>query len=301
MSKLYLPAEWEKQNAIQLTWPHGDTDWKEYLDEANSTYVQMADAITQYERLIVVTPYPDQLKALLAARLPKEQMERVTFNQCPTNDTWARDHGFITLVEKGNDTEGKEEKKENRVVLLDFQFNGWGKKFRADLDNKINRSLYDNGIVKGEYVDLNDFVLEGGSIESDGKGTVFTTSCCLLAPNRNQPLSREDIEQKLKLYLQAERIIWIDYGELTGDDTDGHIDTLVRTAPDDTLIYVGCDDTDDEQYEGLHTRERPSTLCRLQPMASPIPYSGCPCRTPCSTTESVCLPLTPTSSSSTAP
>ena len=247
MSKLYLPAEWEKQNAIQLTWPHGDTDWKEYLDEADSTYVQMADAITQYESLIVVTPYPDQVEALLAARLSKEQMERVTFNQCPTNDTWARDHGFITLVEKGNDVEEKKGKKGNRVVLLDFQFNGWGKKFRADLDNKINRSLYDNGIVKGEYVDLNDFVLEGGSIESDGKGTVFTTSCCLLAPNRNQPLSREDIEQKLKLYLQAERIIWIDYGELTGDDTDGHIDTLVRTAPDDTLIYVGCDDTDDEQ------------------------------------------------------
>ena len=133
-------------------------------------------------------------------------------------------------------------------------------------------------------MDLNDFVLEGGSIESDGKGTVFTTSCCLLAPNRNQPLSREDIEQKLKLYLQAERIIWIDYGELTGDDTDGHIDTLVRTAPDDTLIYVGCDDTDDEQYEGLHTMEeqlktfrtadgKPYTLLRL-PMPHAMFYDG---------------------------
>ena len=89
MSKLYLPAEWEKQNAIQLTWPHGDTDWKEYLDEANSTYVQLADAITQYERLIVVTPYPDQVEALLDARLSKEQMEsdsilRMSTMQKPT-------------------------------------------------------------------------------------------------------------------------------------------------------------------------------------------------------------------------
>ena len=174
-------------------------------------------------------------------------MKRVTLHQCPTNDTWARDHAFISLKERNAE--------DGPLTLLDFRFNGWGEKFEASLDNAINRSLHENGIVEGRYEDHNDFVLEGGSIESDGKGTVFTTSCCLLAPHRNQPLSRQEIEERLKEMLRADRIVWIDYGQLTGDDTDGHIDTLVRTAPDDTLVYVGCDDKEDEQYDELHRME----------------------------------------------
>ena len=275
MNESYLPAEWERQRAVQLTWPHADTDWKEYLDEVNETYIEMADAITRHEELLVVTPQPKAVEALLKARLTAEQMARVTFHQCPTNDTWARDHGFITL----KDTDDPQ-----KLHLLDFKFNGWGEKFEADLDNRINRSLKDSGIVSGVYCDHNDFVLEGGSIESDGKGTVFTTSCCLLAPHRNQPLSRQEIERRLKEWLCADRVVWIDYGQLTGDDTDGHIDTLVRTAPDDTLVYVGCDDESDEQYAGLHAMEdqlrslrtasgRPYRLVRL-PMPDAMLYDG---------------------------
>ena len=109
--------------------------------------------------------------------------------------------------------------------------------------------------MKGEYAGHLDFVLEGGSIESDGRGTIFTTSQCLLAPHRNQPLSRLEIEERLKEYLCAERVLWIDHGALTGDDTDGHIDTLVRIAPDDTLLYVGCDDPLDEQFAELRLME----------------------------------------------
>lgn len=274
MNKLYLPAEWEKQTAIQLTWPHGDTDWNEYLDEIYATYVEMADAITRHENLVVVSPHVDEVRNLLNDKLDKFQSERITFHQCPTNDTWARDHGFITLRDK----------EDGSLTLLDFRFNGWGEKFRADLDNRINRSLFDKGIIKGNYIDLNDFVLEGGSIESDGKGTVFTTSCCLLAPHRNQPLTQEEIENKLKDYLHAERIVWIDYGQLTGDDTDGHIDTLVRTAPNDTLVYVGCDDADDEQFNELKCMEeqlkklrtadgKPYRLLRL-PMPDAMYYDG---------------------------
>ena len=184
------------------------------LDEITATYDEMAREIAKRENLLVVGE--------------------------PSNDTWARDHGFITLVDD-----------EGHARLLDYCFNGWGEKFPAELDNAINRRLYEEGKVKGEYTDCLDFVLEGGSIESDGKGTVFTTTGCLLAPHRNQPMTQADIEERLKQDLHAERIVWIDYGHLTGDDTDGHIDTLVRICPDDTILYVGCEDPEDEQYKDL--------------------------------------------------
>ncbi len=246
MTEPYMPAEWEHQSAIQLTWPHSGTDWNEYLAEINETYAEMAEAITRYEKLVVVSPDCGSVKKLLTQRLNKDRMERITFHECPTNDTWARDHGFITVKDK-LDPKAKK--------LLDFQFNGWGCKFEASLDNKINQSLHAANIVDGEYSDNNNFVLEGGSIESDGKGTVLTTTCCLSAPNRNQPLTQIQIEAELKKRLYAQRIIWIDHGKLTGDDTDGHIDTLVRMAPDDTLIYVGCDNPQDEQYTELRLME----------------------------------------------
>ena len=216
--KWRLPAEWERQSMVQLTWPHAKTDWAYMLSEITQTYEEMAAAIRKYEDLLVVGE--------------------------PNNDTWARDHGFITLVDD-----------EGGARLLDFCFNGWGEKFEADLDNAINRRIYDEGKVKGEYVDCLDFVLEGGSIESDGEGTIFTTSGCLLAPHRNQPMTQAEIEARLKHDLCAERVLWIDYGNLTGDDTDGHIDTLVRIAPDYTLLYIGCDDETDEQYEDLKKME----------------------------------------------
>jgi agmatine/peptidylarginine deiminase len=253
-----LPAEWEPQEGVQLTWPHIRTDWAPMLDEIIAVYHQMAREIAQRERLLIVAP-EDAARDCL----------RIV---CDTNDTWARDHGFISLV----DDEGHRR-------LLDYQFNGWGEKFEAGLDNAINRKIYDAGELEGEYVDCLDFVLEGGSIESDGKGTVFTTSQCLLAPHRNQPMTKEEIEERLKHDLCAERILWIDYGTLTGDDTDGHIDTLVRLCPDETILYVGCDNPQDEQYEELQKMEaqlrtfrtlegKPYTMKRL-PMPRPI-YDG---------------------------
>ena len=220
------------------------------LDEITKTYEEMAAAISSRENLLIVTP---------------EDMA--------TNDTWARDHGFITLIDdKGH------------ARLLDFCFNGWGEKFAAELDNAINRKLYDEGKVQGEYVDCLDFVLEGGSIESDGKGTVFTTTGCLMAPHRNQPMTQAEIEERLKHELHAERIVWINYGSLVGDDTDGHIDTLVRICPDDTLLYMGCDDPADEQYEelrlmeeelrSLRTLEGKSYRLIKLPMPRPIIFEG---------------------------
>ena len=271
-SSKVLPAEWAPQSAVMLTWPHSHTDWQPILPQITETYVKMAKEIVKRERLIIVTPEPNKVRQLLP------HSPRITYVKCDTNDTWARDHGFITLV----DREQKSPFTGHR--LLDFQFNGWGKKFEASLDNRINRTLFDASVVNGEYIDYNDFVLEGGSIESDGEGTVFTTTGCLMAPNRNQPLSQDEIEEELKKRLAADRILWIDHGDLVGDDTDGHIDTLVRVAPADTLLYMGCDDENDEQYEQLHKMEedlrmlqtksgRGYRLLRL-PSPRPIYYDG---------------------------
>ena len=128
----------------------------------------------------------------------------------------------------------------SKICLLDFCFNGWGEKFEARLDNAINAKLFSMLPCHGNtpaYENHLDFVLEGGSIESDGEGSIFTTRCCLLAPHRNQPLSEAEIETELKRRLCASRIVWLDGEPMPGDDTDGHIDTIVRTAPGHTLLY----------------------------------------------------------------
>ena len=236
-------AEWEHQSMVQLTWPHEGTDWAPILDEITAVYENMASEIRKREPLLIV-------------------------DSIPHNDTWARDHGFITVEE------------DSVLFLLDFKFNGWGKKFEAALDNEINKHLYEQGLVKGTYEDHLDFVLEGGSIESDGKGTVFTTECCLMAPHRNQPLTKEEIEERLKEWLGAERIVWLQHGSLIGDDTDGHIDTLVRICPNDTLLYTGGDKDHpdlaemEKELQDLQTLDgKPYRLLKL-PLPRPIYDDG---------------------------
>ena len=258
-----MPAEWELQSMVQLTWPHKDTDWAPILPEITAVYNEMARKIRKREKLLIVAPaevQPPTLNSYL-----------ITLN---TNDTWARDHGFITVEELTANSQ-----KPKNKILLDFCFNGWGEKFEATLDNEINRHLYDQGLIKGIYESHLDFVLEGGSIESDGKGTIFTTSCCLMAPHRNQPLTQSEIEQRLKQSLGAERVVWINHGSLIGDDTDGHIDTLVRICPNDTLLYIGSDEEHpdlllmEEELKTFRTLEgKPYRLLKL-PLPRPI-YDG---------------------------
>ena len=250
-------AEWEQQSAVQLTWPHKDTDWAPILPEITAVYEEMAREISQREDLIIVAPEG------FVKPVAKCQLVIVK-----SNDTWARDHGFITVKENSGE-----------LILLDFCFNGWGEKFEAKLDNEINGHLYEQGTIKGHYESHLDFVLEGGSIESDGKGTVFTTTCCLMAPHRNQPLTQAEIESRLKDNLGAERIVWLNHGSLIGDDTDGHIDTLVRICPEDTILYTGGDaDHPDlmlmeEELKTLRTLDgRPYRLLKL-PLPRPI-YDG---------------------------
>ena len=246
-----LPAEWEPQSAIMLTWPHGGTDWKPYLRQITNTYLQLADIITRYEDLLVVTPILESTQRMLAEKLSEGQMSRVHLYEMDTNDTWARDHGPISMVSRGRHN--------SHVIpihLLDFKFNGWGEKFAWKKDNAINLQLYYQGAFNAALENHQGFVLEGGSIESDGRGTLFTTSQCLLAPHRNQPFTRENIDSQLRNFFQVRNVVWLDHGNLVGDDTDGHIDTIVRVAPHDTLLYVGCDDEEDEQYEDFQALEK---------------------------------------------
>ncbi|MGI6242007.1 MAG: agmatine deiminase family protein [Prevotella sp.] len=246
-----LPAEWERQSGIQLTWPHAGTDWKPYLEQITETFLELTGAIAQREKLIIVTPDIDGVKTQIGSKWGKEIFGNINFYECETNDTWTRDHGAITLVSQH---EGQQNTAQS--LLLNFKFNGWGEKFDWQKDNAINMQLYDAGAFNGVLENYLDFVLEGGSIESDGQGTIMTTTSCLLAPHRNQPLNRQQIEQRMLDFFRADRVIWIEHGHLVGDDTDGHIDTLVRMAPADTLLYVGCDDEQDEQYEELKAMEQ---------------------------------------------
>lgn len=259
-----LPAEWEPQRFVQLTWPHADTDWAPYLDAAQECFLNIARAITLHEPLLVVTPSPEDVEAQL--REGGVDMSQVVIEECPTNDTWARDHAFICTREPdkiGGSTDDYVEGGGN-IILHDFTFNGWGMKFAANLDNQINRTIYDDDtfadndildIWDATYQDNRDKILEGGSIESDGKGTILTTTECLLSANRNIFEGKSSFKRWFFDDFGAQRVLWLDDGFLLGDDTDSHIDTLARFCPNDTIVYVKCEDPDDIHYEALKQME----------------------------------------------
>ncbi|MBQ8424127.1 MAG: agmatine deiminase family protein [Coprobacter sp.] len=242
MSHYILPAEWYPQSGVQLTWPHAETDWNYMLPEVEECFSNIAREISLREKLLIVAPAPDEVRQYLTNKV---NMANVQFVTCPTNDTWARDHGGITMC----DTET------GKARILDFKFNGWGMKFVAALDNMITRNCYNQGVFEAEYVNKLNFVIEGGSIESDGNGTLLTTSECLLSPNRNGEWDKDEIESYLKSTLSVRQILWLDHGYLAGDDTDSHVDTLARICPNDTIVYVHCTDTDDEHYDALTRME----------------------------------------------
>lgn len=239
-SQRRLPAEWEPQSAVQLTWPHPHSDWRPWLSMVEPVFVDIARAVTARECLIVSCydqAHQDHVRGLLdAAGVPQG---RVSLYLVPSNDTWARDHGPIGVVEDG------------RPLLLDFRFNGWGDKYAAELDDRITSRLH----TLGAYGDASrrpvEFVLEGGSIDSDGAGTLLTTSACLLSPRRNPAYDRAHVSELLRGQFGLTRVLWLDHGHLLGDDTDSHIDTLARFCDPRTIAYAACDDPDDVHYADL--------------------------------------------------
>ena len=238
---MYFPSEFAPQELIQLTWPHRDTDWADVYDEVVECYCNMAREISIREQLLIVAQNPDEVKVQLDNH--NIDSKNISLFECKTNDTWARDHAFLSCIHEG------------QRILMDFQFNGWGLKFAANYDNQINSKLYQADIIKGVYTDCRDFVFEGGSIESDGEGTLLTTKSCLLAENRNNISDLKTIETQLRQFFNAKRVLWLNHSWLAGDDTDGHIDTVARFCDKETIAYVQCNDKSDEHYTELKAME----------------------------------------------
>ena len=233
-------AEWEPQSAVMIAWPHKLTDWEYMLDEVELCYTNVAKAILQRENLIVITCQSDHVKALIGENHP----HKAHYIDILTNDTWCRDFGAITIEEN------------DKLAICDFKFNAWGGKFSWDLDNNVTREMIAKNLFSCKVNDCLDFILEGGSIETDGKGTLLVTSQCLLTPTRNPHMSKNEIESYLCRTLGVKKMLWLDYGAFAGDDTDSHIDTLARIAPNNSIVFAGCDNPDDEHFKELDAMEK---------------------------------------------
>lgn len=245
-----LPAEWERQSGVQLTWPHCDTEWYE-LDKVLECYTDIAYNILKYEPLMVVCRDIAEAKSDIVRIAGRKGLQmdfdRICFYQAPLNDTWARDHGGISVF--GDNGE---------KYLYDFVFNGWGLKFASNLDNMITQTVFRQGAFNDDVmgVDMRPFVLEGGSLDTDGCGTLLTTKECLCSVNRNEYLTQDEIEGDLKSAFGLDRILWLEHGGLKGDDTDSHVDILARFCSPDTIAYMQCTDPEDENYDGLAAMEK---------------------------------------------
>lgn len=230
-------AEWENPSCILLALPNKETDWNYILDDALRQFEEIINALSSkgLKCLVLCRDIQKDPESILLTA-----PENVKFIEMPFNDTWTRDYGFLTIE---SDSEPR---------TLDFGFNGWGLKFAADKDNLVNSGLCREKVIRQCFYRNNrDFELEGGSVDTDGRGTIITTTRCLTSPNRNGGKTKGEINEILQRRLGATHILWLDYGYLAGDDTDSHIDTLARLAPNDTILFVGCRNVDDEHFEEL--------------------------------------------------
>ena len=234
-----FPAEWEKQEMVLMAFPHLKSDWSNDLKSAYSIFVKIASAICFNQKLIILIPQNEKEKI----RDMFCYQDRISFVSYETNDTWIRDFGPISIYENGE------------RVIKDFMFNAWGKKYEYDKDDQVTKYLHKNWHFGLSPLKEINFVLEGGSIDTDGEGTILTTEKCLLNKNRNPEFSKIDIEIVLKNELGCSRVLWLKNGYLSGDDTDSHIDMLARFVSCETIVYVKCEDKDDEHYEELKKME----------------------------------------------
>lgn len=258
-----LAAEWVHQSAVILTWPHLESDWGSRLHEVEPAFAAIILAIANEEPVLVVCQDQQHIEHV-AAKLGVTSVSnsRIRFYIAKANDTWVRDYGPLTV------------QLAEQPQLIDFRFNGWGGKYPAEHDDRITRILQEQNAFGHTPIVYSSIIMEGGSIDTDGEGTLLTTERCLLGPTRNPTMGKADYERVFKTQLGIDRVFWIAHGELQGDDTDGHIDMLARFCNRSTIAYMQCDDITDYHYaplkamlqelQALRTRENtPYTLIPL--------------------------------------
>ncbi|MBL0707914.1 MAG: agmatine deiminase family protein [Sulfurimonas sp.] len=224
-----LIAEFEEQSFTQMIFPHKNTDWLEYLDETITTFVKIINEIVKYQKCLVVCADIKDTKR----RFKKNT--NLFFVEYESDDTWARDCSAFSIVDAGE------------LKLLNFIFDAWGGKFNCSKDNLLSSCISKH--YKAQMQDV-EFILEGGAVESNGDGLILTTSSCML--KRNPNLDKKEISKKLKYEFGASEVLYLDHGYLKGDDTDSHIDTLARFIDAKTIIYLRCDDKNDEHFVELN-------------------------------------------------
>ena len=234
-----FPNEGELSSAILLAWPHEDTDWQPWLDKIERCYRDFVAQLSQHAKVIVLcrdTHHQQHIQKILNAS--NADFNSIHFIPTTYNDTWIRDYGPITVLNN------------EHVQLLNFKFNAWGDKYKASDDDAVNTFLQQQNCFSVELKTL-DIILEGGSIDTDGQGTLITTSHCLISDSRNPLMQKQEWEKFFTQQFGIQKVLWLDHGGLIGDDTDSHVDMLARFCDDETIAYTSCEDTSDVHYTPL--------------------------------------------------
>lgn len=235
-----LPAEWEPQAGVMLTWPHEDTDWADDLPAVLALWAELTATISHFEPVLLVCRDPahgQQARSLSLESGARD--DNLRLGLAASDDSWARDHGPITVLA------------DHRPILVDFSFNGWGRKYPYARDDAITRGLHASGALGDIALEPGGLVLEGGAIETDGAGALLAIERTIRDPQRNPGLERRAIETVLSERLGIRHFLWLSNGQISGDDTDGHIDTLARFCDPRTICHVHSDDPNDPDQPGL--------------------------------------------------